>query len=401
MTLPAGQVLERSDFWSSAPGSARWTVQLRNNNWRTCYTQGKTFLKKLKKAIDRTVTVNDNGLWNATWTRRFVDAARRAGYRQVPFVDTQTIWTPEMLRFAIWWTYYRGQIGTTSVDAVILPPSDRLVLPRSGEPPPDDGSAGTMQNPVCVDPGAPGVQPVPETPPPPPPPPTPSQDFSSSDFWSATPNSARWIVRRANGDRTLCATQARTFLRKLKSDLAVAPNLNDPGTWTAEETRQLYREIGTIRDGLLPRIVEANPDAVPLWGRDITAQLPFSETQTNWTPEMLRYAIWYAYYRNDSDTAPSYIELPDQTQLPRSNAAPPNDGRGTTLTPPACVPVSVTAAPSEPSGPAVFPPTPGSPEGSLGAVPRSSATAARSMSRLKILTTVAVGMAIGVYLGKR
>lgn len=418
MTVPAGQVEYRSDFWSSTPGSARWTVQLRNNQWRNCSTTGKQFLKKLKRSIDRSVPASDPGTWNATWTGRLYSAVRRAGYQQIPFISSQTVWTPEMLRFAIWWTFYRGQIGTAFEDAITLPTSNLLTLPRSGVAPPEDGTGSVFSDPACAEPPADQLAPHPFTPTPTvPPPPTPTLDFTSADFWSAAPNSARWQVQLANGQVRLCATQIRSFFRELKRQLAVVPNQNDPGTWTAEDTDRLHRALESLWNDYASHFSDVSQ--APIWARSLL-QVPFSRTQTTWDPEMLKYAIWYAYHRNDS--SPDRITLPANLVLPRSNIAPPNDNQGiiwredpvrgtvmdATYVQPVCIVVPSASAPgatgSQPDVPPPASQTPSVPgavvQGGRSDLP-SETSRATMLSRVKIVTVFAAFAMLGVYLGKR
>jgi hypothetical protein len=386
MTSPAGNITV-ANFWSGARNSAGWTVQLRDGRFMECFTQGRAFLRLLKRAVaSRNMDRVDTGTWTLNWTRLFHQAARRLGGSSVPFTEQQTLWTPEMLRYAIWFAFYRGQIGTTTPDAITLPPGANLVLPRSGVVPPDDGTGNTFPRPSCAESGTRTPEVVHPESYAPTPPPHPEPDSSlPSNFWGSDPNSARWTVQLPEGWH-VCATSARMFLRDLKGSLSSASDPSDPGMWTSDYTDRLHRAL-EFEQGITP---------------------PFGPTQTDWSPVMLKLGIWYAYYRGR--VRPEAISLPGAVVMPRSNVAPPNDGAGRNFFPPRCVPVSTpTNAPGSPAAPLPSPPSSADGPGDLSAAPSRLTPAAirASLARVPTATWVKLGVvavvsgALGVYLAKR
>jgi hypothetical protein len=298
-----------SDFWSGQALSAKWMVQLRDGSEKHCATQVGTFFRALKAAIGRPRPATSAVVsWTAADTASLRSRASGLGLRDYPVSIGQTVWTPEMLKFALWLTYHR----TEDRDSVLLP-IGRTTFPRSNVNAPDDHEA-TVIVPLCtttawpdivsdiVLPSQPGRQPYNDA------------SFTRSDFWSGTPWSARWSVQHPDGSIFQCATQARTLLRAVKFAVGIQGFVptNDPGTWTAEWTARL-REFSVLAG---------------------IGNIGFSATQTVWTPEMLRIAIWTAYAR---DVIPSMIGFPADTRLPLSGVAPPDDGIGTGLPAPSCL----------------------------------------------------------------
>lgn len=138
-----------SNFWSGEPNSARWTVTLRTGAVRDCSTQARSFLRVLKNAVNnRLVNLAEYGIWSGTWSTNLRAALARAGLdatARSSVSDGQTRWTPEMLKVAIWYAYYRNT--GAEWNAVVLPPN--TILPQSGVMPPDDGQSYTFPAPTC------------------------------------------------------------------------------------------------------------------------------------------------------------------------------------------------------------------------------------------------------------
>jgi len=302
-----------SNFWSAQPLSAKWTVQLRDGSETHCATQIATFLRALKAAISRPRPASSAVVsWTAADTASLRSRASGLGLRDIPVSSGQTVWTPEMLKFAIWLTYHRSE----DRDSVMLP-IGHTTLPQSNVNAPDDRQA-TVIVPLCTTTAWPDIV----VPPPrstttssiPVRQPFSDPAFTRADFWSGTSWSARWSVHHPDGAIFICATQGRTLLRAVKFAVGMTGfvPVNDPGIWTADWTARL-RQFA----------IDAG----------ITG-ITFPATQTEWTREMLQVAIWAAYAR---DVWPSMIGLPATTVLPLSGVAPPDDGVGSELPTPSCL----------------------------------------------------------------
>ena len=316
-----------SNFWSAEPNSARWTVTLRTGVVRDCSTQARSFLRVLKNAINnRAVNLADYGIWSGRWSTSLRAALATAGLdatARSSVSDDQTRWTPEMLKVAIWYAYYRR---TADWNAVTIPHG--TILPQSNVAPPDDNQAYSFPAPSCRTAAVPAP---PAQPPPAPPRVAPNTlDFSTADFWSADPWSARWIVHQADGTTQWCAISPRMFLRQVKQRLAAGFDPNDRGRWSSEETNRLYRGIRSE-------------------GRMAESQIPFTPSTLQWTEPMLRMAIWYTFHLA---LDPSAIELPTNVALPQMNADAPDDGRGAdALVEPSCGPATALTGPTTPVTP--------------------------------------------------
>lgn len=126
---------------------------------------------------------------------------------------------------------------------------------------------------------------------------------------------------------------ARSFLRALKwrtDHLQGYIGTDDSGRWNAEWSTLLHRHL--IAHG---------------WDAD---DVPFEDTQTQWTTEMLRAAIW-TVQPGEFDA----IELPDTVQLPQSDRVPPDDGSGMSLREPECWSLDAPATPAPAPAPAMVP----------------------------------------------
>ena len=144
------------------------------------------------------------------------------------------------------------------------------------------------------------------------PPPPPEIDFTRSDFWSAERHSARWIMATRAGETRECASQVRTVFRAIKRALG-RDTLSL--AWTAADTTALYTAVSRAGIGVL-------------------VSIPFTRTQTVWTPEMLSIALWYAFGRSVADA--SGVSVPARTTMPVSGQDPPQDGSAYTDVTPAC-----------------------------------------------------------------
>lgn len=320
-----------SDFWSGARDSARWSVTLRTGQELDCSVQARSFLRSLKRAVNRRATNQaDAGVWTGTWStalRAALATARVDASTRSAVADGQTRWTPEMLRLAIWYAYYQR---TATPDAIVLPPN--TVLPQTGAQPPDDGLGYVFPSPNCRPVSAPAPVVTPPT----------SQggatlpaalDFTTGNFWSADPWGARWTIRLPDGAVIQCATSTKMLLRMVKSRLSTGFDPNDTGRWTAEWSDRLFRAVAAER-----RTPATSSSPLSSLYAAASTPSPRFDTQSYWTPDMLRLAIWYAFHR---ESAPEAVFLPagvtrDHTLLPRLNADPPDDGRGTSLIDPSC-----------------------------------------------------------------
>lgn len=307
--VPADLSTSSADFWSASPRSAVWSVATNNGEQHLYATQARTVIRAIKTALGRSTL---DLRWTVADSNALYDRLTAANLRTVSMTRGQTVWTPEMLSDALWLAFSR----TVSTPAGVVVPA-RIVLPRSNEDPPQDGSAWTNTTPeVFLVPDAavtPSTPPLVE--------PTLDQlDWSRGDFWSGNRHSARWIVTLPDGKRRRCASQARSVLRGVKSRINLLGQVppEDLGTWSAAQTSRLAR-----------------------WYTDQGQTVPFSGSEVVWTPELLRYAL--AVY---SGARPDQIVLPATLSLP-GQGVPPTDGRDTSVEGPDCSdPEPIPAAPS-------------------------------------------------------
>ena len=161
------------------------------------------------------------------------------------------------------------------------------------------------------------------------PPPPADIDFTRSDFWSAVPHSARWIMATRAGETRECASQIRTIFRALKRALGRDPlNL----AWTAADSTALHTRISRVGTGSM-------------------VSIPFTPTQTVWTPEMMGIALWYAFGR--SIAVATGVFVPARSTMPHSSQDPPQDGSAWTDVTPSCwsLPAVEAVVPSPPPPP--------------------------------------------------
>lgn len=140
----------------------------------------------------------------------------------------------------------------------------------------------------------------------------------ASSFWSSVPNSAWYRYQRGEEpSKRTCATTAYSFLMRLQMAIqSRIGGLPASGTWDASWTSRLHLAI----------MMSGVSDSV----------IPFRSNESEWTREMLVYAIWWLYHQGES--SPQNIMLPSQVVLPRYGEPFPRD----------------QSTPGSPSGPVCF-----------------------------------------------